>query len=246
MKFPRFPLRTVSTAVFLLLVVGGIIFLANSRAWNIPRALDMVESAGPLAFFSAQALLPVVGVAITPFLLVSGATFGTGFSIVATGITQAISLALTYWIATCWLGRLLARWFPQQKSRFANITIHKRRPILTAFVISATPGPSSCLKSYAMALGGLRLKHYFFVAWPVMMAFDTMTILFGEHMLQGKWFWGAVFLGGLIALGFLLKKLRRLPAMPPPEQNAGPTKPNARNESPRRHRLLSSSRSGRF
>lgn len=171
-----------------LAALGGVIWIYQSPTWSVAGVLDRVEAAGPVPFFLAQALLPIVGVAVSPFLLVSGATFGIPVSIVGTAIAQAVSLLITYWIATRWLKRLLQKRLLEQK--YVAALLQRQSPQFTAFLVSVMPGPSNCVKSYVMALTGVRLKYYMLIAWPVMMGYDTLTILFGEHLLTGDWWWG--------------------------------------------------------
>src|SRR5215831_17418740 len=53
----------------------------------------------PLPFFLAMALLPAIGVPITPFFILAGATFGARGGLVGSWIALGLNLTVCYWIA---------------------------------------------------------------------------------------------------------------------------------------------------
>jgi hypothetical protein len=81
--------------------------------WDRDAMEAWKQEAGPLVFFGSTAVLPAIGLPITPFFVLAGATFGVGPGLLGSGVALGLNLALCYAIARSrvrsWLEGLLRR-----------------------------------------------------------------------------------------------------------------------------------------
>ena len=84
-----------------ILGVLGVATLALVAWWVWDRDAMMAwkEEAGPVAFFGAMAVLPAIGIPVTPLFVLAGATFGVGPGLLGSGVALGLNLALCYAIA---------------------------------------------------------------------------------------------------------------------------------------------------
>ena len=80
------------------LALAAVVFVAWS-AWDRDAIMAWKEEAGALPFFGAMAVLPAVGMPITPFFVLAGATFGVGPGLLGSGVALGLNLTLCYAIA---------------------------------------------------------------------------------------------------------------------------------------------------
>ena len=77
---PQHPRRS-TPVIWARRVLGALTLLVLAvliwNAWDHQAFIAWREEAGVVPFFLAMALLPALGVPITPFFIVAGATFGT-------------------------------------------------------------------------------------------------------------------------------------------------------------------------
>ena len=98
-----------------VLGVLGLAVLAAVTWWAWDRGVmtGWKEEAGPVTFFGAMAVLPAIGMPITPFLVLAGATFGVGPGLLGSALALGVNLTLCYAIARSalrpWLESLLRR-----------------------------------------------------------------------------------------------------------------------------------------
>jgi uncharacterized membrane protein YdjX (TVP38/TMEM64 family) len=129
-------------------------------------------------------VLPLAAFPMTPFYLLGGATFGVWFSIIATGMAQALHLTLSYWIAAYFLRGSLERLV-----RRASYSIPEVKPenyLKFTLLVKMTPGPPGFLKNYIIALAHVPFKIYLLVTWPVAMAYAVGVILLGDSIMDGN------------------------------------------------------------
>jgi uncharacterized membrane protein YdjX (TVP38/TMEM64 family) len=87
-------------------VVAAMIVYLVVVIWDHAAVIEWMERARPLPFFVAMAILPAVALPLTPFLLLAGATFGTGIALIGSLLAIAGNLALCYAIGRFGRSRL--------------------------------------------------------------------------------------------------------------------------------------------
>ncbi len=211
--------KTLNKGLLVKLAVGlvGLVIaaLALLRGVDVRGAIDAalnyVRDAGPLAFFSAMAVLPAVGFPLSPFTLTAGSVFaptlGWPVVLIATWLALAINVSLTYvlarWIARPWLEKLVRRigydWPHVRESDYWNITLLAR----------LTPGPPFVMQGALLGLAGVPFRIYLIGSVLIAGAFATVFAVFGEALLAGKGRVVLIAIGVMAVLGLGMKLLRR-------------------------------------
>src|SRR3954463_11744774 len=101
------PGKMIVLAIALIAVVAAGFWWMKIHDFSPRLAIDdgikVLQSAGPLVFFGAMALLPVVGFPMSVFYLTAASAFaaqmGMGGVIAASGAALAVAIALSYWLA---------------------------------------------------------------------------------------------------------------------------------------------------
>ncbi len=173
-----------------LLVVGAV---SVGLAWGselktgVDEVMELLRGAGPGAFFTAMALLPLVGFPLAPFTFAAGPVFGPQLG-VATVIACAlgavtVNVALGYWISARALRPLMQRlmravgWTLPQVSASSGWQ-------LTLFV-RVIPGTPFFVQSYLLGIARVPFVTYLSISVSVMAALIAGTILAGDAWMRG-------------------------------------------------------------
>ncbi|MBI2496504.1 MAG: VTT domain-containing protein [Opitutae bacterium] len=182
----------------------------NVRA-SIDAGVNLLRDAGPLAFFSAMAILPAGGVPLSIFTLTAGPAFadrlGMPGVLLAAGVAIAVNLALTYWLARYGL----RPWLEQMISRTRHkipVVVPEEQAELTV-LLRITPGPPFFLQSYLLGLAEVRFATYLWISWLISFIYATGFIIFGDAVLQGKGKVAFIGLSILVAVALGVHLLRR-------------------------------------
>ena len=178
---------------------------------SIDEGVNLLRAAGPLAFFSAMAVLPAGGAPISIFNLTAGTAFagqlGMSGVLAAAGLAIAVNLALTYWLARYALRPWLEQMISRTKYQIPVVVAAEHAEI--TLLVRITPGPPFFLQSYLLGLAEVRFATYLWISWLITFIYSTGVIVFGDAILHGK---GKVAFFGLsllvaVALGVhLLRK----------------------------------------
>jgi uncharacterized membrane protein YdjX (TVP38/TMEM64 family) len=196
-------LRNISRRQAVLLAVGVVVVgaLAYSlRNFPVQSLVQAIRDTGPLPFFLAMAVLPVIGFPVTPFYLLAGATFGVPLSLAGTALSQALNLFLAYWLARRYLRGVIEKLVER-----ANYTIPKVQPrhyVNFSILVKITPGPPNFLKSFILGLARIPFGIFFIVSWPTTMGFAVGVIIFGDSLMDRDW--AQAIVGFVLMVGFLV------------------------------------------
>ncbi len=182
-------------------VVAGV-GLLSLRGVVLGDLLDQivakVREAGPVAFFSAMAVLPAFGVPALAFMLPAGPVFAPSLGmplVLALALAAlTVNMVLAYWLARYalrpWLARLITRLGYQLPQVPPGDT--------TALIVllRVTPGVPALAQNYLLGLADTPFGKYLLVsclcAWPHI----SVYVYFGEKLREGN--------RGLILIGVLL------------------------------------------
>lgn len=194
--------------------VLGYWWLAN-HGFNLRLAFEeglaTLRGLGPLAFFTAMALLPVVGCPMSVFYLVAGTAFastlGLGGVIAATGVALLVNLSVTYWMARYalrpWLIAMIAR------TRYKIPVLDDADHAELTVILRITPGPPFFVQSYLLGLAGVRFRTYLWISWVISMAMGSGFIVFGDALLHGKAKVAFIGIGAFVGVSLIIHFLRR-------------------------------------
>lgn len=182
------PRRTATSPlawVLRALAAGTVLVLAVLlwNAWDYQAFIAWREEADALPFFLAMALLPAVGVPITPFFIVAGATFGVHIGLAGSAAALTGNLLLCYWIARSglrpWLAGLLAR------TRYRIPDFEKGEGALRfALLVKLAPGVPVFIKHYLLGMAGVPFAIYFAVSAAITGLYGGAFVVLGESLLD--------------------------------------------------------------
>lgn len=177
-----------------------VVLILVLRDAPVDRIVQAMRDTGPLTFFAAMAVLPVIGFPVTPFYLLAGATFGVWTSLIGTAIAQAINLFLAYWLARRYL-RAVVEWLVR-RTRYEIPEIKRKNYINFCILVKVTPGPPNFLKSFILGLARIPFGIFFLISWPTTMGFAVGVIIFGDSLMDKNL--GQAIVGFLLMGAFLV------------------------------------------
>jgi uncharacterized membrane protein YdjX (TVP38/TMEM64 family) len=151
------------------------------QVWNHDAVTSWLESVRPLAFFPLMALLPMVGLPMTPLFIIAGASFGAGIGVVGSLLALAANLSLTYVVAHLIrpaLSSVLQRlgWVLPERGDV------NRRPARLVLKVKLVPGVPAFLKSYGLAATGIAFRPYFVVSMLISGAYGVLVVMLGRSL----------------------------------------------------------------
>jgi uncharacterized membrane protein YdjX (TVP38/TMEM64 family) len=208
-----------------LAIAGGLLLIALVvvlQLWSarelvglakgaIERVKTWAETVGPLAFFTAMALLPAVGFPISVLTLMAGGLFaqqiGLGWTIVCTLLALGINLALTYWLARYALRPLLERIIKRLGYGLPQVA-KENHAGLTLF-IRVTPGPPYFVQGYLLGLAEVRFGTYMWLSWLIQGGYAVAMVVFGDSLMKSNS--KVIFLAVSLLVGIMIaiKMVRR-------------------------------------
>lgn len=209
------PLKLVALVlVFLALSAGGLWWL-RIHDYNVRLAIDdglgVLRAAGPLAFFTAMAILPALGCPMLAFTLTAGTAFagqlGLPLVLACCGVALAINMALTYWLAAVgirpWLEQLIAR------TKYRVPALDEADHSELTLIVRITPGPPFFVQNYLLGLARVRFFTYLWVSWAVVMPMSVGFVVFGDAILHGKARLALLGFSALLGISLIVHFVRR-------------------------------------
>lgn len=169
----------------------------------IDQGLELLRSAGPVAFFLGMALAPLAGVPMLAFSLPAVALYGPQFGtvgVVALSLTAVtVNFCVSYALARRGLRPLLQSLVARLGYKLPDVEAGDATDLV--ILLRVTPGVPFFVQNYLAGLAQVPFGRYFLVsaliAWPL----NTAFLLFGDALLHGK---GKVALLSICALAALL------------------------------------------
>ena len=206
--------------IVVLLTVVALAFVAW-WSWDREAMMSWKQEAGPLPFFGAMAVFPAVGLPITPFFVLAGATFGIGLGLLGSGVALGLNLTLCYAIARSGLRprvEALLRRFEYELPQFEHGDPGAFRFTL---LVKLAPGAPAMAKNYLLGISGVPFPLYFGTSMLITGAYAVLCVVVGdslfEHSFRRVLAACAVAVGLAVGLGWWRKRGRRdRDAEPPP------------------------------
>lgn len=171
-------LRTLAAT----LALGALVFFVWT-AWNHELVAAWKREAGPLPFFTLMAVLPVIGVPITPLFLLAGAAFGTSAGLLGSLLSLAVNLWLCHWIATSGLRPRLERLLRRYNYQLPDFRGHPQNTLKFSVLVKLAPGVPAFAKNYLLGISGVPLPIYFAVGMVVTGIYGALLVILGESLL---------------------------------------------------------------
>lgn len=156
-------------------------------AWDREAVLAWKRSASPPLFFAAMAVLPALGMPLTPFYVIAGATFGVAIGLFGSLIALTLNLVLCYFIARklprAWLHRVVQR-VGYELPRFDR---GEDGAVRFALFVKFTPGVPMFLKNYLLGLSGVPFNVYLATSLVVAALYAVPLMVLGSSLFQHDW-----------------------------------------------------------
>lgn len=161
------------------------VLLVMWSAWDREAMATWRQEAGPLPFFAAMAVLPALGVPITPFFILAGATFGLRLGLLGSAIALGLNLAVSYWIARGMRVRIeaLLRRFGYELPDFGE---KDRSAVRFTLAVKVAPGVPAFVKHYGLGVAGVPFAIYFGVSMAITGSYAALLIVLGESLLEHR------------------------------------------------------------
>lgn len=184
--------RRLTTAAFM--VVFG---LVGWLIWDRGLVGSLKDHANPFVIFAAMAVLPIIGVPVTPFYVLAGAAFGPLIGLLGSLAALATNLILSFWTAHSGLRpRLIG---VMQKTRYSLPKVEQTRDnaLRFALMMKLAPGIPLSFKHYAIALAGVPFAVYFAVSFFISGLYLASLVVLGESLLHHE-------VGRMLVIGAIL------------------------------------------
>lgn len=197
-------------ALLLKLAVGGVAVLV--AAVLVARGLDLkslvaqglalIRDAGPVVFFSSMALLPSIGVPMSPFALTAGSVFAPtlGMPLVIFLALSAVTfnILFSYYLASRAFRPLLEKLMVKLGYKLPEVAEGDVADLI--ILLRVTPGVPFPVQNYLLGLARVPVVKYAVISCAIQCTFITVFILFGDALLHGKGKLALFGLCGLVAL----------------------------------------------
>jgi len=197
------PIRRARAVAIIRMIFGAIIvtlLLAVWWHWDDELMQSWQESAGPLPFFGAMALLPAFGVPMTPFFIIAGATFGIWTALIGSLCAVSLNLMLCYRIAHSGLRPQLERIIHRTRYTLPDLREHSKRAVPFTVLVKIAPGVPAFAKNYIISLAGVSFPIYFLISLPFTALFGASFIVLGDSAVDQRPAGVAIAVGMLLLL----------------------------------------------
>lgn len=175
LREPRLPTGVwVAVAIALLLLLWMI--------WNGQALAAFKREAGPFSYFAAMAVLPALGVPLTPMFMVAGATFGTRIGIVGSLLALSANLLFCYWIAQSALRPFIVAKVARLGFELPNFDEQERGALRFTLIVKLMPGVPAFLKNYLLGLAGVPFVAYFVISLAFTGLYGFALLYLGDSL----------------------------------------------------------------
>lgn len=173
--------RELALPVFGVLIAIAFVALMWSR-WDASAFLAWKREASPLLFFLAMALLPLIGIPMTPFFVLAGATFSVSLGLLGSAAALALNLGLSFWLARSSLRPALEGILGKTRFSLPELDEAPTRAFRFTLLMKLTPGVPASVKHFVIALAGVPFATYFLVSFAVTGLYGASFIVLGESL----------------------------------------------------------------
>ncbi len=202
-KLPLIKLAVIAAVLLIAAVLavsgGDIRGLIAQCGTLIDRAVAVIRNAGPVAFFTAIAVLPAFGVPTLTLILPAGPAFGErlgmGNVVLFTSLALMVNFILTYFLARRALRPLLEKLIVRLGYELPKVEAGDTTDLIV--ILRLTPGIPFCVQNYLMGLGEVPFGRCLALSLLFCLPQNAAFVVFGDALVHGK---GKMILmaGGLI------------------------------------------------
>ena len=172
----------VGKAVGLLVLVAVVALVWNW--WDLAAFTAWKQEAGPVTYFAAMAVLPALGLPITPFFILAGATFGSVVGLVGSLIALAANLTLCFWIARSGLQPFIIRLLRRFSVKLPEFDGNRKRAVRLIVLVKLAPGVPAFAKNYLLGAAGVPFWLYLGLSMAISGVYAVAFVILGESALE--------------------------------------------------------------
>ncbi|NUP09498.1 MAG: hypothetical protein HOW73_25895 [Polyangiaceae bacterium] len=188
----------------------GLAYLVWS-VWFHDPVTEWLRDASAIPFFIVMAVVPILGVPITPFFVVAGATFGTRLGVIGSMLALAANLLGCYVVGQKMRPRLAA-WMRRLGHEVPDDGTEKGKSIRFVLGVKFAPGIPTFLKNYGLVMAGVGFPRYFVVSMLVSGAYGVGIVVLGKSLYDHDLKRIAVMAGVIVGLAVGVRWWRRRPS----------------------------------
>lgn len=225
--------RFGSSLIFVMLGAGvvitgalGLLFLREIGVgvfleW-VTEAWDRLQSAPPIVFFGAMALLTVFPVPLTPFYIVAGSIFGILPSLLWIPPAIVLNNLLAYSLTTSFLRPWLQRIVTERGHSIPAFKTKKEQNLFIGMV-RITPGFPYFLQSLVLGLAGVDRLRFLVISLLVHMIYAVGFVVLGRSAFDGDYGVAVIAIALIVVVSICARFAhQRLKQVPGPEENSSP------------------------
>jgi uncharacterized membrane protein YdjX (TVP38/TMEM64 family) len=186
---PNRPLLIKLSVLALALLVGAALV---ARGYDLKGMLNQtlthIRDAGPVVFFTAQAVLPSVGFPQSAFSLPAGTLFGPQLGmplvVLLSLLALVVNMALSYWLASSLLRPVCERLILRLGYKVPQVASGDSTDLIV--LLRVAPGLPFPVQNYLLGLARVPFGKFILVSCLVTGPLNTAFVLFGDALLQGK------------------------------------------------------------
>jgi uncharacterized membrane protein YdjX (TVP38/TMEM64 family) len=171
-----------------LLAAAALVARGYDLKGLLNQGLALIRSAGPVAFFVAQAVLPAFGAPQSAFSLSAGSLFaaelGMPLVVLLSFAAVTANMALSYWMACHLLRPVCERLLLRLGYRPPQVASGDTTDLIV--LLRVTPGLPFPVQNYLLGLARVPFGKYLLISCLITGALNTAFVLFGDALLQGK------------------------------------------------------------
>ncbi len=184
----KLPLLKIIVGLVVLGVVAAFLLRGVNVRELIEQMMNLIRDAGPVAYFTAMALLPAVGMPASVFTLTAGPVFGPklGMPLVVFLCVTAImfNIVLTYFLARRALRPVLEKLMARFGYKLPQVAPEDMTDL--TIIVRVTPGSPFPVQNYLLGLANVPFGPYLLVSFIVQAIYTPAFVLFGDALLHGK------------------------------------------------------------
>jgi uncharacterized membrane protein YdjX (TVP38/TMEM64 family) len=182
MEAPRRGVVWARRAGIAALVLGlGYVVIS---VWDRDAVVRWMSEASPVPFFVAMAVLPAIGVPLSPFQIVAGATFGIWVALIGSVAAIALNLCIGYVIAHSKLRPRIESLFERFDYKVPDFAGGGRAAWRFAAAIKLAPALPTFAKTYILAVTAVPFPIFFAVSLAISSVFAVAWVVIGDSLLS--------------------------------------------------------------
>jgi uncharacterized membrane protein YdjX (TVP38/TMEM64 family) len=156
--------------------VGVLWLIAAGFDWMaVPRAMNRLDTGTVLVLTT---ILPLAGFPISMVYLLVGARFGPAIGLLMVSGITALHLLGTHWIARSFLRRPLQRFVERRNHHVPEVPPGENFAV--ALMVMLAPAIPYFVRNYVLALSGIPLRVYLWVALPIHVLRSYVALFLGD------------------------------------------------------------------